>query len=130
MREIRVPRVTTKAFDKNRRASDLLKTQVAQLEHVVEVTKGAGAVTMSAKRVKTEGQAAKFIAEATRALNIVARPVQVPAAAATPVPAAPAAPAPATRSPARATRGGSRTRSAKKARPSRKSASAKGRRTR
>lgn len=129
MREIRVPRVTTKAFDTNRRASDLLKKQVAQLEHVVEVTKGAGAVTMSAKRVKTEGQAAKFIAEATRALNIVARPVQVPAAAATPVPTAPAAPAPPARSPARAT-SGSRTRSAKKARPSRKSASAKGRRTR
>lgn len=109
MREIKVPRVSAAAFDKNRPASDLLKKQVAQLEHVVAVTRGAGVGTLSAKRVRTEGQAAKFIAEATRALNILPRPSQPPGAPdPTPGAAAAAAEAPA---PAPVRRTSERTRS-------------------
>ena len=69
MREIKVPRVSSRAFNKNRVASDLLRKQVAQLEHVIEVTRGAGAIAMSARRVRTEGQAAAFITQATLALQ-------------------------------------------------------------
>lgn len=69
MREIKVPRVTRKAFDKNRKASDLLRKQVAQLEHVVTMARGAGAMPLSASRVRTEGQVARFIAQATTALR-------------------------------------------------------------
>jgi hypothetical protein len=78
MREIKVPRVSSKAFNKNRTASDLLRRQVAQLEHVIEVTRGVGAMAMSANRVRTEGQAAAFITQATQALQ---RPYPPPAPA-------------------------------------------------
>lgn len=81
MREIKVPRVSSKAFNKNRAASDLLRRQVAQLEHVVEVTRGTGAIAMSANRVRTEGQAAAFITQATQALQ---RPYPPPAPARVP----------------------------------------------
>jgi hypothetical protein len=90
MKVIKVPKVSARAFNKNRPASDLLKKQVAQLQHVVEtVTGGPGPVP--ARKVRTEGQAAAYIAQATRALHPEAtRPAAQ--AAPTPTPARPARP--------------------------------------
>lgn len=83
MREITVPKVPARAFNKNRPASDLLKRQVAQLQHVVEVATGGPVIATPLKKVKTEGQAAAFIAQVTRALAPATAPI---------APAAPAAP--------------------------------------
>lgn len=79
MKVIKVPKVSVKAFNKNRPASDLLKKQVAQLQHVVEVVTG-GPAPVPARKVRTEGQAAAYIAAATRALHPeAARPAPAPA---------------------------------------------------
>lgn len=70
MREIKVPRVPKRAFNKNRPASDLLRRQVEQLRHVVAGAAGAaGAAGVPEKRVRTEGQVAQFVASVTRLLH-------------------------------------------------------------
>jgi hypothetical protein len=68
IRKIKVPTVSAKAYNAKRPASDLLRRQVAQLEHLVGRLPGYE-VPMPAKRVKTEGQASTFITAITRALH-------------------------------------------------------------
>jgi hypothetical protein len=93
IKRIKVPKVSAGAYNAKRPASDLLRRQVAQLEHVVARVAGYGAVPTPAKKVKTEGQAAAFIAAVTRALQ----PNVAPPAAGTPVPEPPAPVAPPTK---------------------------------
>jgi hypothetical protein len=69
MKIIPVPRVTRRAFDVRRNASDLIRRQVVQLEHVVERLKGAGVLKRRARSIRTEAQAAAFVTDAMRALK-------------------------------------------------------------
>ena len=85
MKVVKVPRVTRRAFDTHRNASDLLRRQVDQLEHIVTRLRGPHALKRSARRVRTEAQAAAFVTDALRVLKL----------------APPAPPAPAKRKPSR-----------------------------
>lgn len=85
MKVVKVPRVTRRAFDTHRNASDLLRRQVDQLEHIVTRLRGPHALKRTARRVRTEAQAAAFVTDALRVLKL----------------APPAPPAPAKRKPSR-----------------------------
>jgi len=83
MKPIKVPKVPASAYNKNRKASDLLRSQVVQLGYILAPSGTGHRLANQAKRVKTEGQAAAFIAKVTRRLH--------PEGAAQPAGAAPAA---------------------------------------
>jgi len=108
---IKVPKTPKSAFDASRRVSSLLQAQIAHLEAAVaerqvrpaaarRAPRGevlAAAAPAPARRVRTEGAAARYIAELTSALRPpapAAPPAPVEAPAAAPAPAAPAARAP------------------------------------
>ncbi len=80
MRVIKVPRVPASAFNPRRKASDLLRSQVEHLRHVVERKGGSRGVAAAARRVRTEAQAAAFIAKATKRLHPEGARHPVPAA--------------------------------------------------
>ena len=82
IREIKVPKVPSSAFDKNRKPSDLIRRQLEHLQHVVARHPAGAALATEAKRVRTEGQAAAFIGRATQLLHAEGAPAPVPAAAA------------------------------------------------
>lgn len=65
MREIKVPKVPARAFDKNRRLSDLIRRQVEHLAHVAGRREGGAGLAGEARRVRTEGQAAAYIGRVT-----------------------------------------------------------------
>jgi hypothetical protein len=73
MKPIKVPNVPASAYDRNRPASDLLKRQVDQLQHVLSAVASTGNrvtdMKAAAKRVKTEGQASAFMLKAMLALH-------------------------------------------------------------
>lgn len=110
MKPIKVPKVPASAFDRNRPASDLLRRQVEQLEHVLS-TPGSGNrmldMKAAAKRVKTEGQASAFMLKAMMALHPegstrpVARALKGAPAKRTKVAATKSTPATARKAPAR-----------------------------
>ena len=81
---IKVPKVPASAYNQNRPASDLLRHQVEQLGYILQPTGKGNRLAAQAKRVRTEGEAAAFIAKATRKLLPEATS---PAAAAAPPPA-------------------------------------------
>lgn len=69
MKPIKVPKVPASAFNKNRRASDLLRSQVEQLGYILAPSGTGNRLAAQAKRVRTEGQAAAFIEKVTRRLH-------------------------------------------------------------
>jgi hypothetical protein len=64
-RTIKVPRVPASAFDKSRRPSGLLKEQVRELGQIAEQRGYGAGLSAQAKLVRSEGQAAAFIAKIT-----------------------------------------------------------------
>jgi|KBSSwiStaDraftv2_1062776.scaffolds.fasta_scaffold286511_2 hypothetical protein len=69
MAVIRVPKTPKKAFNKNRPASKLLKSQVAQLEWAVRPASERKPYQLPKASVRTEGEAAARIEELTRRLH-------------------------------------------------------------
>jgi hypothetical protein len=69
MKPVKVPKVPASAYSKNRKASDLLRSQVQQLGYILAPGGTGNRLAAQAKRVKTEGQAAAFIARVTRRLH-------------------------------------------------------------
>jgi hypothetical protein len=111
MAEIRIPKTPKSAFNKNRPASKLLKSQVEHLEWAVRPAseRKPYQLARSKSMIRTEGEAAARIAELMRLLQ--------PALAPTPPAAADTPPAPRTKErPARPakTRTTSRTRRRRK----------------
>lgn len=82
---VSVPRTPKRAFDTNRPASTLIRSQIEQLQ--AAEAERAGAARPKRRRIRTEGQAARYIAEATRRLQA---PPGNDAAAAAPPGTAPA----------------------------------------
>jgi hypothetical protein len=69
MAVIRVPKTPKKAFNKNRPASKLLKSQVAHLEWAVRPASERKPYQLPKASVRTEGEAAARIEELTRLLH-------------------------------------------------------------
>jgi hypothetical protein len=69
MKPIKVPKVPASAYNQNRRASDLLRHQVEQLGYILAPVGTGNRLAAQAKRVRTEGEAAAFIAKVTRKLH-------------------------------------------------------------
>jgi hypothetical protein len=66
---IKVPKTPASAFNKDRRASSLLKAQVEHLEAASEIHPRSPAGKKRKRRPMTEGQAAAYIESLTRALH-------------------------------------------------------------
>jgi hypothetical protein len=92
MEPIFVPAPAKSAFNKNRRVSDLLISQLKHFQHV-EKKNGIEIHPALAADIDTEAGAARYIAQITRAIRAQAKPAgiaAVPASSAKPkLPAAP-----------------------------------------
>jgi hypothetical protein len=78
MAVIKVPRTPAKAFDKNRPASDLMKSQIQHLEWAIRPAaerSPAKVKKLTRKAPKTEGEAAARIEALTRQLHPAGGPV-------------------------------------------------------
>jgi hypothetical protein len=87
MEPIFVPAPAKSAFNKNRRVSDLLISQLKHFQHV-EKKNGIEIHPALAADIHTEAGAARYIAQITRAIRAQAKPAGIAA-----VPAVPASPA-------------------------------------
>lgn len=66
---IKVPKVPASAFNPKRKASDLLKSHVTHLQHVLARRPDTRRLVAQATHVKTEADAAAFIGKATALLH-------------------------------------------------------------
>ena len=92
MEPIFVPAPAKSAFNKNRRVSDLLISQLKHFQHV-EKKNGIEIHPALAADIHTEAGAARYIAQITRAIRALAKPAGIAAVPASPAkPKLPAAP--------------------------------------
>lgn len=92
MEPIFVPAPAKSAFNKNRRVSDLLISQLKHFQHV-EKKNGIEIHPALAADIHTEAGAARYIAQITRAIRAQAKPAGIAAVPASPAkPKLPAAP--------------------------------------